>query len=692
MAALPTEVTTFTLSGKLLHAAVDAVDVDVLPDSLPMVGQLTFRPEIGARNHDGTLRSGGRVTVAATPPVTIVVDPIPVALAADGSFSVVLVNPKNTALTPNGWTWGVEFALTGAKIPSFVFEAPTGATLDLSTVTPVDASTGAIVVPGPAGPTGAAGPVGPEGPYGGTAVTDPAIAAILATPASATATALNSTFARMVPITAFGAVGDGVADDTAAFNAAITAANLSLANDRENNTGITIFMPDGRYKITAALDPITVSGVHFLGASRNGTVLLLSSTTTTFTWGMASGVRDVVGGGIRQCKIEYLNDPVGVCSVATLDRMFGAEFENLILVQIPTLLVCGVSTTRISGGVTVRNVAGSMANVGLPLFDLRYGGGFVISDTSAFIRGVLPPVHPAAMTTVVGASVFNMTADGGNWDTLLANNCSFERFDIGVNAATGAGSGSVWMDLFFTNVIFDYCKNQAIAAIATGGVIANWRFVNCWGMSWESNSIELQATGIGINDGHTFDMHIPISGKCALYYSVPTALRNHFKLEVGINNRLGTAAASCHFLASSTGFNLENSSGNDADTYRADWGVVVGSNCDHYRISNNRLTGTNGGYNFFAANSAGSLNRVFTGNLGTHYDAAMPALAASAAENTNKTGHIWEVQIYGGTVTAITKNGVAITGMTAGMLRVEPGESFAVTYSVAPSVTRFLMA
>ena len=77
-----------------------------------------------------------------------------------------------------------------------------------------------------------------------------------------------------VDVTAFGAKGDGVTDDTAAIQAAITAVCNSYP---QANAGGSIFFPPGVYVLTqpqlpstAAIFPLPCPGLHFLGG--NGTI------------------------------------------------------------------------------------------------------------------------------------------------------------------------------------------------------------------------------------------------------------------------------------------------------------------------------------------------------------------------------------------------------------------------------------
>lgn len=67
-----------------------------------------------------------------------------------------------------------------------------------------------------------------------------------------------------------------------------------------------------------------------------------------------------------------------------------------------------------------------------------------------------------------------------------------------------------------------------------------------------------------------------------------------------------------------------------------------------------------------------------------------PALGASDAVVTNNTGKKLNGRISGGTVTAFKIDGVTIGGMTTGeWFQLRPDSTFAVTYSVAPTLQWF---
>lgn len=491
----------------------------------------------------------------------------------------------------------------------------------------------------------------------------------------------------------FGAVGNGVADDTAAFNAAIAWANAKGGSDRANILGSTIFIPEGRYKITAALDPITVSSVFFVGASQGSTVLLISATGSAFTFGDATRTNIVVGGGIHGVKIEYPSGPSGAntCAVAA-DYAFSLSFENIMLERCPTFLRLGETALRTAGGVNVDNVIGSIENAGYPVFDVRYGAGLYVSNTRLFVRGVVNPTHPNPMTTVAGTSVF--AVDNGSWDTVQVSNCIFERFDQGFSAT--AGANIVIQNAFFTNTVFDYCRREAfyLEANAVGAAIATVSLdKSCWFNSWEESSFYAVKTG-GLIDGISVSGTCAISGKYSVYFNTDNATNNAVTdLTVNGANRLGTVSSCLFFQGGSTGFNVSAVTGNNDATLgwtRPDYGIVVGADCDRFSVTNCALYGPVGGYSF-AANASGSKDRLAANNVNAGYaQTAIASVPATTVTYTNTTPFTENWTFSGGTITGgYSKNGIGISGALSFVaLTLAPGDSYAIGYSVAPGAIK----
>jgi hypothetical protein len=154
--------------------------------------------------------------------------------------------------------------------------APTVSVTETRPTVTVDDSGRTLVVPQTSVEVVSAGTMGPASLAVGSVITQAGDVAIHG-PSGVTAAPIESLTWRSVKDPRYGAVGDGVTDDTAAIQAAIDAA--------EAVRGIILF-PSGEYKITAAL-VVDTQGVMLRGASRNGTLgsaeigAALKQTTTT---------------------------------------------------------------------------------------------------------------------------------------------------------------------------------------------------------------------------------------------------------------------------------------------------------------------------------------------------------------------------------------------------------------------------
>jgi hypothetical protein len=523
------------------------------------------------------------------------------------------------------------------------------------------------------------------------APTDAMVASLLGS-SSSTRTAADSRYTRSITAERFGAVGDGVADDTAAFNAAIAYHNSVGGGDAIGVTGTTLNLGIGTYRITGSLTPITKSGFEVRGMGA-GTKLLISATGTVFSWGSASSDL-LVGGGMTALKVEYPSTPSSTAVVAALQNASRLDFSDVVMVNVGQLLRLGESSARFASAVHVRGLRGFVANIGRPMVDARFGAGLMMNDCQAFVGGVNAPTinRTSTMTTVSGTYAVSLA--NGSWDTVHMTGCFFERFDRGVSIV--ATSGVVINNVFITATYFDYHAYEPIWLEAqAGGFIGGVNIANTWLASWSGSAFATSGTG-SIRGVTVSSPRIASAGTHGVL--IGTAVRD-FKLvgaQIDGVNRTNVNAMGVLILGGSHITIADTTAAYDGTWAGFPWqaytGVYVVANVDHYTISDCDLDGTAGGLTV-EANTSGSKNRRASGNRGnvtSGYSALTTPTSTTALTNT--TPFVWDVSIHGGTVTGIAKNGQTITGMTSGPLRIGPGESFTLTYSSAPTVTRFVQA
>jgi hypothetical protein len=131
---------------------------------------------------------------------------------------------------------------------------------------------------------------------------------------STTARLLANRFADVVNVKDFGAVGDGVADDTAAFQAAV-------------NASLHVFVPSGSYKITNTV--LCQTAVNIIGSGRGSTTIFTNSdsgSNNIFVW---EGSGPITGAGIFNLTINGVNKTGGIAIKAT--RVWRFNIRNVSL-------------------------------------------------------------------------------------------------------------------------------------------------------------------------------------------------------------------------------------------------------------------------------------------------------------------------------------------------------------------------
>jgi len=241
--------------------------------------------------------------------------------------------------------------------------------------------------------------------------------------------ALQSKLDEYVSVLDFGAVGDGVADDAAAFEAAFTA----LFKNVDETYRKVLLVPNGEYRFARdlvipagrsnTLDPnAAIRNVIIRGETQLGAVLHIGSNNIRFT----------TIDGREFLDFESTNRP-----------------ENIIL--------SNLTIRRTTGQLVLSGVANSMLDT------VRFLGTYELGDAVT------------SLSTEPAAVFWLNDRDGIKVDNVKFKSCRFESTSLGVKCSQTA--------LFDSEVIFDDCEffvNDTgiyIEGLATQG--NNWRVDDC---------------------------------------------------------------------------------------------------------------------------------------------------------------------------------------------------------------------
>lgn len=177
---------------------------------------------------------------------------------------------------------------------------------------------------------------------------------------------------QLLDVKTFGAKGDGAHDDTAAIQAAITAAP----------SGHAIFFPDGNYKITAQLT-WTGKKLSLVGTGKSS---IVEGTAITAT-GTGGALVYASGSGVSDSSVEFLNC-TGIETYGAYNGSSTKEFCFLRFSGADGIVVEGVKVSGKSTGMvldTCTNVRVDRFNFAGLLTSAATGGG---TGTDAFNIGI----------------------------------------------------------------------------------------------------------------------------------------------------------------------------------------------------------------------------------------------------------------------------------------------------------------
>jgi hypothetical protein len=497
---------------------------------------------------------------------------------------------------------------------------------------------------------------------------------------------ISSKLGEFISVKDFGAVGDGVTDDTAAVNLAIAYALTLVSGAFSNVRGCTIWFPDGKYKITGALTPITGSGITFRGESRQGANLLLSYANSTFTWDTAA-----FGGGLDNLTLTYPANPANTAVVVTVQGACTTQsFTNLCPVNVNTFLQVGSAPGGSFGyNINCRDIDGYAYNSGKPTFRVNTCAGLYLDGVRMYVNGVGVPTEDrvSTMTTVSGTNFIQID---GTIDTLIVSgSTSCNRYWSGIYASL---PGYIFSNCFVApTVIFDYCADDAIglhAVTNASGGIVNITIKSQYIFSWSGNGIAIS----GDNQVACVDLsscYVRCSGKNGISLAGQGTRQVDCKgVHINGSNRINGGYAHIRVAANTPGpFSFDGSYGEQLPgglglAWNADYGIDIPADQNYYSICGCRFSGAIKNYRI-GVNTSNSFERHVNNNQLADYFNFQTTGNFVAPVATATTWFNWSpftVQVMFRFLDDYVVNGQQIgpgaVGNTFGTVTLGPGESF----------------
>jgi hypothetical protein len=472
------------------------------------------------------------------------------------------------------------------------------------------------------------------------------ITAYKASATGAVARTLYNKLSDIISVKDFGAVGNGVTDDTAAIQATINAA-ASLSN------GGTVFLPSGTYVVSATLViPVTVNCIALAGDNSKSNSRLLRA--VSFVAGDLIYANSNTGGANAALVIKDLMIYQGA-SYQTSGYAIHLNARGLVLIDNVNIIdgfggvLISSTAITVSENITLNDVT----YIQTSNYALTYGS----SDAGINIKG-----HPVAILisncgcscqniTTANALKYGLFIDGA--DGIQISNCFFNGI-TGIGIAPSPNSTPL-DDIFFSNCIIDTCRTYGVhldGVVSAGYSYTNIRFVGCHiNTSIASGLASSNVLITGTCDYVIFDScNFNLSGWHSVYISQPAASYTGQPIASIIfsdcdnsGNGLNTANSANYFIdTNNTGIAIKGGyAGNRPGSFGSTtYGVALQGSNSNISISNvNLLNNTIG---TIYTNSLSTSNIVISDNTGIDNTiltvASATTISIKVAKIVNLTG------------------------------------------------------